>query len=128
MSIKVRFHLAAGENFRKWQVRKGNEVSFYSPNEVNILMVGCKLRNHLSIAKKIHEGANKEVCAWVECQSVEIKSKGEMQVDTSAPVSYNPRIAPHWVDSFGLNADDLCCPYVVSEGNRLYELADEHAD
>ena len=123
--IKVRFHLAAGENFRKWQIKQGETVSFYSPDEVHIVMEGCKLRNHLNVAKRIFDGGNKEVCAWVECDHVAIKKRGELAVDKGSPVSYNPRIAPYWVDSFGLNADDLCCPIIVSEGSKLYEVHED---
>ena len=70
---KVRFHLGAGENFMKWQVKSPDgTVKFYKPEEVGILMTGCFLRNQKGTAEKIHAGANKTVCAWVEAQLVSV--------------------------------------------------------
>ena len=58
-------------------------------------MKGCKLFNQKGSAKKIYEGANKTVCAWVECDNVDIIDR--VIVHSSArKVCYNPRVTPNW--------------------------------
>lgn len=60
---RIRFHLGAGENYKKWQIREGENFEFYNPSEVHIVMSGCKLVNLEKIAKKINEGQKKRsVC------------------------------------------------------------------
>ncbi len=46
--IKVRFHLAKGENFMKWQVTSPSGVAYYDPEHFHITMRNCKLRNRKS--------------------------------------------------------------------------------
>lgn len=102
--IKIRFHLGAGENFMKWRIENVNDkdVAFYSPEEMIALMTNCKLYNQKATANKIHNGANKTVCAWIMCESFEFVE----QVTTfGEQIKYNPRVIPHWVDSEGNNVD-----------------------
>lgn len=97
MRCKVRFNLGRGKNFLKWQISYPNgEVSYHDPNEVTLYMEDCKLHNRPNTAKKIYDGANKTVCAWIDCGYVSIGSK----MDTLKPsvlIHYNPRIFPHWI-------------------------------
>ena len=92
----------------KWKLtdNEGN-VQFLDPNEVTITLNGAKLVNRKSTAKKIFDGAHKEVCAWVEADSVNVhvqKPSSRLMMSTSTPkVSYNPRITPNWV----LNGEDV---------------------
>ena len=66
---RVRFHLGRGANYMKWQVRDSNGgVRYYDPESVRQVMLNAKLHNRPNVAKKICEGANKTVCAWVECE------------------------------------------------------------
>tara|TARA_Y100000389_G_C17078580_1_gene325497 strand:- start:57 stop:434 length:378 start_codon:yes stop_codon:yes gene_type:complete len=95
--FQVRFNLGRGDNFMKWKVSSPiGEATYHEPSEVLIIMHGCKLVNHKGTAKKIHDGANKTVCAWVECDDVNIIDKVVGQSD-ARQVCYNPRVTPHWV-------------------------------
>jgi hypothetical protein len=102
---KVRFHLAQGENFMKWQVKlvDSKEVQYYDPEEVTLLMSKCKLRNQASTAKKINEGANKTVCAWIDCENVRVLDRKIPQTHIDDFVRFNPRIKPYWM---GRNESD----------------------
>jgi len=94
---QVRFNLGVGENYMKWKVsHPGGEVNYYEPTEVLIMMSGCKLVNHKGTAQKIYDGANKTVCAWVECDGVKVIDKAVTSSD-ARKVCYNPRVTPHWV-------------------------------
>ena len=72
MKIRVRFHLGKGKHFRMWQIKgkdsegKWLKTSYFPPEGTTVVMYGCKLVVRERAAQKIHEGANKSVCAWVE--------------------------------------------------------------
>jgi hypothetical protein len=94
---QVRFNLGKGKNFMKWKVSyPSGTARYYEPSEVLIIMNGCKLVNHKGTAKKIFDGAEKSVCAWVECDGVKVIDKVVGQSD-ARQVCYNPRVTPHWV-------------------------------
>lgn len=94
---KVRFNLGKGENFMKWKISNPlYEATYHEPSEVLIIMTNCKLVNHKGTAKKIHDGANKTVCAWVECDDVRVINKAVTYLD-GRQVCYNPRVTPHWM-------------------------------
>lgn len=117
---KVRFHLARGKNYLKWQIRKGEEVWYYSPNEVSLIMHNCKLINKKSMATKIFNGANKNTCAWVRCEKLEIVAPVEDL--RGSRVQYNPKKAPNWVlDSIDVDNTLLKC--IISKGNQLYVIS-----
>ena len=95
-NIKVRFHLAKGVNYMKWQVKDSDgTVLFFEPSEVSLNLHNCKLRNRPSTATKIYQGANKEVCAWIECEGYHVTTP-PTTVDNQI-VTYNPRVTPNWV-------------------------------
>jgi hypothetical protein len=105
---KIRFHLAKGKNYLKWQIKSPDgSVEFYEPSEVTIFMRGCRLHNSTSIALKIFGGAHKEVCAWVEAVHVMVAVLPIKNImDTSSKVLYNPRVSVNWrVD--GVNVDGM---------------------
>ena len=97
--IKVRFNLGRGANFMKWKVQYPNGVvEYYTPSEVQLVMKGCQLRNHKGVAKKIFEGGEKVVCAWVLCDSIEIITEDFKHYDIlSRKLKYNPRVKPNWL-------------------------------
>jgi hypothetical protein len=97
--IKVRFNLGKGKNFMKWKIQFPNgKVEYYTPNEVQLVMSNCQLRNHTKTAQKIFEGGEKVVCAWVLCESIEILTKDFKSYDTTSKrVKYNPRVQPNWL-------------------------------
>lgn len=96
-SIKVRFNLSPGKNFMKWKVEHQNGmVEYLSPDDVQLVMSGCVLKNHKKTAAKIFEGAHKTVCAWILCDDITILSETKI-TDNLQQVKYNPRVQPNWV-------------------------------
>ena len=93
---KIRFNLGRGENYLKWKVTSPNgDVNYYEPNNVCLHMENCKLVNQQGTAKKIHDGANKTVCAWIESETVTIFHP--LNIAQGIKVSFNPRVQPNWV-------------------------------
>lgn len=108
---KVRFHLGRGKNFMKWQVTSNlntgdgtgakHIVSYINPQENQLAMLGCKLSVQPTAAQKIHDGANKTVCAWIECEAVQV-----LEVNRLTPneqdyrIKFNPRQSPNWTDGY----------------------------
>ena len=124
MKFKLRFNLGQGENFMKWKLTSPDgEVQFFEPSEVVITLNNAKLINHKSTAKKIFDGANKEVCAWIEADRVDVheqKSGDMLMMPTSKPkVSYNPRIVPNWVLN-GENVDKEVFGRLYTIGRNIH--------
>lgn len=133
--FQVRFHLGKGQNHMKWQVKDaGNnpasnngkaDIDYYNPDKVDIVMYQCKLGNHPSTARKIYEGAHKTVCAWVECDMVEIKYRSSpnfQEQDTSDMIQYkyNPRKNIHWFTDEDSNVDDHEFMILSTKGKSIY--------
>jgi hypothetical protein len=107
-SIKVRFNLSRGVNYLKWKVEypDGN-VMYYYPTGVQLVMGDCTLKNYKKVAEKIHNGANKSVCAWVLCKTLELKFDNFI-TDNTTQIKFNPRVQPNWI----INGE-------VSDGKKL---------
>ena len=120
-SIKVRFNLGAGANFMKWKIeRPDGVISYHSPEDVQLIMNVCVLKNQKSTALKIFNGSNKTVCSWILCESVEILANGvSTHHPDSARVSYNPRISPHCIYR-GSIADGMRFDKLITSGNKVY--------
>lgn len=122
---RVRFHLAHGENYMRWQVsQKGGGTKYVCPLQHQIVMRGCRLRNRRSAAEQIYCGANKTVCAWVECDEVEIvpvPHSGETK--NQLAITYNPRTAPYWVDEDS-DADDKKYAVLFTRGRGIFKPAE----
>jgi len=127
--IKVRFNLGKGINYMKWKVQYPNGVvEYHNPSEVQLILKGCQLRNHKGVAKKIFDGANKTVCAWVLCEDIEIVKlttnyiKLFTQFDLMFDrLKYNPRVKPNWI----LNGDIVDNEFIHSIGSvdcGLYKI------
>jgi hypothetical protein len=116
---KVRFHLARGENYMKWQISKDKEKPNYvDPDQFRIVMKGCLLKNNKRLAKEIHQGQNKKVCAWILCESIELfDTMGS--TPTGMKITYNPRRNPFWTDGIS-NLDDRRCSQISSKGRELF--------
>ncbi len=119
---RVRFHLGRGENYMKWQVKDSNGVvRYYDPESVRLVMLNAKLHNRPNVAKKICEGANKTVCAWVECEWVGVVSNMETKVPFGKnAILYNPRKSPHWTNKRGENLDGMQFGSIVSNQKFLF--------
>ena len=122
-SFKVRFHLAKGKNFQKWQITNpcGN-IAYFDPAEVELVLSDCVLKNHKKVAQSIFNGANKTVCAWVLCNEVIIRSSIKsipFGVDPDMQVSYNPRVVPNWMFE-NAPVDNQKFNQLISFNRRLY--------
>jgi hypothetical protein len=116
--IKVRFNLGRGKNYMKWKVQyPDNIVEYFDPNEVQIVMFGCQLKNSKPTALKILNGEHKVVCAWVLCDMFEIRM-GNYIPDNLQQVKYNPRILPYW-NKDGMDMDNQKVDAIYSVGYKL---------
>lgn len=109
---RVRFHLAKGEHYMKWQVRSGDNsiITYFDPEKYFFVMRNCKLINKKVIAEKIYCGANKSVCAWIECEKLEAIEEQffnlKVPPDEYYPVIFNPKVKPFWKSGSGKNIDN----------------------
>jgi hypothetical protein len=115
--FKVRFNLGAGIHFMHWRVenRLTKEVQYFNPNEVSFELTDCYLRNQKATANKINNGANKSVCAWIECNAVTMTDCDPQGNN----VSYNPRIAPNWLCN-DTNVDGKRFGTLLTKGNKVF--------
>ena len=119
MTTTVRFHLARGEHYRHWQVKRGSEVHYYDPHSICLILWNCKLQNQLGTAQKIHDGANKSVCAWVECEIVEVHTDYPQGVIAAGEITYSPRVTPHWVQD-GKECDKATFRQMITNESKLF--------
>tara|TARA_R110000765_G_scaffold30165_2_gene71475 strand:+ start:11324 stop:11728 length:405 start_codon:yes stop_codon:yes gene_type:complete len=117
--LKVRFHLAKGANFMKWQIKEQDgTIHFVDPENYRLVMENCSLTNQKGTAKKIFEGENKSVCSWINCNKVLVYNDqgigGEEKI-----LSYNPKITPNWVYQ-GENVDGEFFGAIYTGKRKLY--------
>lgn len=123
--IKVRFNLGAGKNYMKWKVERPSGTSYHDPNEVQLVLSGCYLKNNRQTARKIFNGTHKTVCAWIYCESVSINyldhPDHRITPNPDQQLKYNPRVTPNWVLN-DKNVDDNSIDRIYSVNNKLYML------
>lgn len=132
--IKVRFNLGRGVNYMKWKVQHpSGEIQYYSPDDVQLVMKDCILKNSRKTALKIYQGDDKTVCAWILCKDIEVKFnsfedysevrigfKGKSKLDR---LMYNPRVVPYWTtEQTNLNMDGCHFNEIGSLNRRLFIL------
>ena len=116
--VKVRFHLGAGEHYKHWKIEYPNgDYQFINPEKQNMVLHGCQLHNRKGTAAGIHAGGEKVVCAWVWCDEVRMR----FITDKGQPVSYNPRVYPHWMYN-GQNADNMTFDRLQTVGDKLISI------
>ena len=118
--IKVRFNLGRGKNYMKWKIQSKSGVEYHSPCDVQLIMKGCQLKNSRKTAEKIFNGMNKDVCAWVLCDSIDIKFDNFEKVWVKDRVRYNPRKFPHWVNYFDNDVDNCQFDKIITIDYCLY--------
>lgn len=119
-SIKVRFNLSAGKNYMKWKVEyPDRKPEYYDPNEFQLVLGGCTLKNHKKTAEKIHQGASKTVCAWVLCSSIAIYKADKYNTEGLPQIKYNPRVRPNWMWDDEV-MDGCSLPTMVTNVNKLF--------
>jgi len=120
-SSKIRFNLGRGKNYLKWKIeRPGQKTEYIDPNEVQLVLRNCVLKNNQTSAQDIYNGAHKKVCAWVLCESVEIKND-DFSSHSENQIKYNPRIQPNWLLN-DVDVDNEKFDTIVSDNRRLFLL------
>jgi hypothetical protein len=118
--FKVRFHLQRGENFMKWQVKKGDTVLYYSPDDFCLILKKCTLRNIPKISQRILKGGSKTVCAWIQCESYEVVEKNSVDTTDMNIIRFNPRFMPYWINESQENIDDSKFDAITTLNRSLY--------
>jgi hypothetical protein len=118
--MKVRFNLGRGVRYKKWKIDFEDERDpvYLDPETIQLIFKNPKLINRKSAATKIHDGANKYVCAWIKCDDVMVGNN--FDVDEGTEVKYNPRVKPFW-DIDGQDVDGQSFTELVSKGHRIYQ-------
>ena len=121
--IKVRFNLGRGKNYMKWKVTyTDGSVDYFKPTETQLVLKGAQLKNHKGVAKRIYEGGEKVVCAWVLCDEIEILTKNFEQSDLQGEqLRYNPRVQPNWLLG-DVVVDDVKFTRIESVDFKLYKM------
>jgi len=114
--IKVRFNLGRGENYMKWKLQFETHSEYYSPEEYNLAMFGCTLRNSKKTAQKIHSGAHKTVCAWILCDQVFLTQNIQLP-EVEAELKYNPRFSLTGSQVMRMQIIHHSTRYIVKEEN-----------
>ena len=105
---RIRFSLTKGENYRKWRVVDtfNNTVEYYDPDITFMYLYDCVLHNRPHIARTIFNGDNKLVCAWIDCDNIDIRNNDNkcdvidyIVGENGYEITYNPNIYYHWVDT-----------------------------
>jgi len=125
--FQVRFHLGKGPNFMCWQVtdRANSYVDYYPPSIVSLELTKCTLRNSVPTAMKIFNGQNKTVCAWVECDMIDVHYRRDPNftqpnIKNMDKYKYNPRKHFHWFTKRNRNADDKDLHKMFTNNRALY--------
>ena len=120
--IKVRFNLGKGKNYMKWKVEADGKSEYYSPEDYNLFLYGCQLKNHKKTAEKINQGANKSVCAWILCDEIFLGQNVQLPAG-GTQLKYNPRTQPNWVaGAAGEVVDNECFGQIWSDGRKLFAI------
>jgi hypothetical protein len=97
-SYRIRYHLAKGPNFMKWQIRNkdlGIE-DYFDPASFVYTCKNGKLNNSSRTAQRIHDGDNKTVCSWISYSEFGSVNQTLESFGVMSRISYNPRLKPHW--------------------------------
>lgn len=108
--MKVRFHLARGDNYRKWQIR-GEHTLYVDPERYQLEMLRCTLVSRAGAAARVHSRGVKSVCGWVECDEVYVLPREHVPTLGLRRVRYNPIATPHWL-----------CDDAVVDGSTYHKL------
>jgi predicted ATPase len=130
---KIRFHLGRGENFMKWQVKTlvsdGSDlIQYFEPNEYQLAMFDAKLKVQLGTSKKIHDGACKTVCAWVECKELQVLGTADLvkPCENDYYVRFNPRNNPNWTDRYSNIMNDEKFEILMTDNRSIFVLTGNH--
>lgn len=122
---KVRFHLGRGDHFMKWQVKHPDgTVEYHRPEQRQLAMFNAKLKVQLGTSTKIHEGACKTVCAWIECEELQVLGQPNIvkPCENDFYVRFNPRHNPNWTDKLGNIMNDSLFELLVTDDRSVFVL------
>ena len=57
-----------------WQLKRDDDVSFYTPKYFSAKLHNATLYNRRGVADKIYNGENKTVCSWISFDDIEISA------------------------------------------------------
>lgn len=119
---RVRFHLGRGKNYQKWQVtdRVKKTKRYFDPSTESLTLINCTLGNQPSVARKIFEGENKTVCAWVDCENVITGGDTSSSAAVMTQYKYNPKKNPHWFTDDNANVDKTDHDVMVTLNRSVY--------
>lgn len=126
---KVRFNLRRGKTYMKWKVAHTSSTiadQYVDPSEFILKMDQCRLKNKKEKAMEIFDGANKDVCAWIECANVEILAADRVRDymdEVSGELTYSPRNAPHWTNQAMEDCDDRVYPEMVTIDKGVFAIS-----
>jgi hypothetical protein len=125
--FQVRFHLGKGANYMCWQVKdnRNKGVEYYAPSNVSLELTNCTLRNSVPTAMKIFNGQSKTVCAWVECDMIDVHYKkspsfSKPNIRNMDKYKYNPKKHMHWFTKRNNNADNKDLKKMHTNNRALY--------
>lgn len=113
----------------KWQVKHpNNSVEYFRPEQRQLAMFNAKLKVQLGTSTKIHNGACKTVCAWVECEDFQVLGQADLVKPNANDffVRFNPRVNPNWVDMSGNIMNDEKYDLIVTQDRSLFVVTDNH--
>jgi hypothetical protein len=119
--LKVRFHLGAGENYKHWQIRNiiTNSVEYHDPNKVQLLLMGCTLKNESKTAEKVFAKQKRDVCGWVQCKNVEVSYN--FVKPSGHRLFYDPKISPYWqYKDDPSNLDGMGFENLITLGHHIF--------
>jgi len=125
---KVRFHLANGPHYMHWQIKdmKTGHVEYMNPQTYSLWLINCQLKNSKTTAQKIHDGADKTVCAWIECSAWHAQSNYAMHeyltdANQVEGLEYNPKNKPYWC-FLGEDIDNKKFSDLMTLRSRVYHI------
>lgn len=108
----------------KWKIQyPSGAVEYCDPCNTQLVMYNCTLKNHRKTAEKIMSGQHKTVCAWILCDSIDVKYGSFVAYDNdpnNIRVGYNPRVNPYWVLNKITPADGFKFNEIGTVGNKLF--------
>jgi hypothetical protein len=90
------------------------------PETKSIIMRDCILGNQPATAKKIFDGDNKTVCAWVACDDVSVVDSLSRVDHRMTRFKYNPRKNPHWFSDASINCDNRKFKVMITNNRKVY--------
>ncbi|MEN9520753.1 MAG: hypothetical protein RLZZ381_3341 [Cyanobacteriota bacterium] len=118
---KLKFNLARGKNFRKWQVREDQNARYFDPEIYSLILYNCYLSNQANTAKKIFAGANRQPVAYILFDDLEV-IEANSTFGLHIPIFYNPKKAPYWQSANGANIDKSSYNKIGTLNNKVYIL------